>query len=139
MKRRIASETLLATTLLFAVPAAAQDGSIPTPRRIVMHDVDCTIESGLVCPNDRAMFDEIIASIADDRPIVIRADLADGNGGGSIRCLSSAATHAIRTYLIAYGFAPELVEIQACPPPPSLPAGLGPAHLELQLASVATE
>jgi hypothetical protein len=84
-----------------------------------VHGVDCSIDHGTVCDDDRPVFDEAIASLPHMGAVVIRTQGAEGPGGEPASALPPTSTDAVRDYLIDSGVTMEQVEIEGCTEMPS--------------------
>ena len=106
---------LIATLLSAAVSVAAAPPAVraseSATRRIILHGVDCTIETATVCGTDRVVFDEALETVGADAHIILRTDLAGDLVAGTQ--LAPAAADAVRDYVIAAGAGQQQLAVNA--------------------------
>jgi hypothetical protein len=93
---------VLVASIVFGCGAAAASGgeAAPTHRRIVMHGVDCLIENGSVCPEERPVLDEALSEVDPTAQVVVRTEVRSGlPTSGDSETLPTASVDAICEYL----------------------------------------
>ena len=121
------------TAFTLATPAwAGSDLPEPTHSRVILHGVDCSIDDGTVCNQERPVFDEAIATVPSTGDVLIQTHVLDGRDSEPMRRLPSAGAEAVRDYFVGAGIAPERVEIEGCTETPGLVDGS--ALIEVQLS-----
>ncbi len=114
--RSLSATMALMSVLALTVAPVCADGQLPEPSssRIIVHGVDCSIDHGTVCDDDRPVFDEAIASLPAMGAVVIRTQVTEGLGGEPASALPPTSADAVRGYLIDSGVTSEQVEVEGC-------------------------
>ena len=118
---RFSAALLTVAALSVASPAwAGSDLPEPTHGRLILRGVDCSIEAGVICAEERPVFDEAIAGLPNTAIVVIRRQVLDGRSGEPERSLPPVSADAVRDYFVGAGLAPEQVEIEGRTETPEL-------------------
>ena len=97
---------------LGAPAGADEDAPVAAQARIILHGVDCSVDNGTICLEDRPVFDEVFDTLDwDERPLVIQPQIVDMCGDELPARLSPADAEAVRDYFVAGGVAPQQVGI----------------------------
>lgn len=129
------STTLIAVAALTMATIAGAGNDLPEPThsRVILHGVDCAIDDGTVCDQERPVFDEAAASVPSTADVVIQMGVLDGRDREPARRLPNPGAEAVRDYFVGVGIAPERVEIEGHA---GAPGGLvdGSVPIEVQLS-----
>ena len=129
---RIAATLMTLTALVLPMPTWGGDSlPEPTSSRVILHGVDCSIDAGIVCNEDRPVFDEAIADVPSASGVVIESGVLAGHSNELSRALPKATADAVRDYFIGNGIAPEQVGIEGCGETAVLDDGALPIGLQL--------
>jgi hypothetical protein len=123
---------MMLMALAWATPVSA-DSSLPEPtsRRVILHGVDCSIDDGTVCNDDRPVFDEALGGVPDTGVVVIRMQVLEALGGEPTSTLQGISVEAVREYFIEGGINPGQVDIQGCTDALVLLDGMPPLEVQL--------
>ena len=123
---------LMLMTVTGAPPLSA-GSSLPEPtsRRVILHGVDCSIDNGTVCNDERPVFDEAIGLVPDTGGVVIHLQVVEEPGGEPTSTLQGVSAEAVREYFIQGGITPGQVGIGSCTDAPALLDGMPPVDVQL--------
>ena len=132
---RLSAAVVTVTTITMANPVwAGSDVPERTRSLIILHGVDCSIEYGAVCDEDRAVFDEAIESMPRSATVVIQNHVLDPRDSQSMQPLARDSAEAVRDYFVGAGIAAEQVEIEECSAPPAFVDADEPIAVQLSNA-----
>ena len=123
---------MMLMALTWATPVSA-DSSLPEPtsRRVILHGVDCSIDHGTVCNDERPVFDDAIDGVPDTGVVVIQMQVLEELGGEPTSTLQGISAEAVREYFIEGGINPGQVDIEGCTDALALLDGMPPVEVQL--------